>query len=85
LARLGAGALLQVGADPGWGQRRLNNEDLEVELKINGDLRLNNSDLRQKSCSQEGYSPLGSALAYRRSYILMLWLHVLKQTFLHAR
>jgi hypothetical protein len=46
LARLGAGALLQVGADPEWGQRRLNNEDLEVELKINGDLRLNNSALR---------------------------------------
>jgi hypothetical protein len=42
------------GADPRWGQGGwgLNNKDLVLELEINGDLRLSNSDLREKSGSR---------------------------------
>ena len=44
-------------ADAGWEQRGLNNKDLGLGLKINGDLRLSNRGLMKKSDSLEGCSP----------------------------
>jgi hypothetical protein len=42
-------------ADAGWGQKGgLNNEDLGLELEINGDLRLSNRGLMKKSGSLGG-------------------------------
>ena len=46
--------LFYAVADAGWEQRGLNNEDLGLGLKINGDLRLNNRGLMKKSDSLEG-------------------------------
>ena len=44
-------------ADAGWEQRGLNNEDLGLELEINGDLRINNRGQMKKSGSPWGCSP----------------------------
>jgi hypothetical protein len=54
-------------ADAGRGQRGLNNEDLELELEINSDLRLSNRGLMKKLGSLGAVAlaaPLGSANMY---------------------
>jgi hypothetical protein len=58
-------------ADAGWGPRGLNNKDLELELEINGDLRLNNRNHEEIRLTR-GCSPGRSALLSMRAPVCRL-------------